>query len=135
MVWEVVSVCVHVRKYPIAVESFEALLLCIPVPAFWVCWALGSRRCAFCPGLAASPALGRLKLPSGLSVIFPVSPSTFLVAALVFLPRVVSYQIRYEGNVSDETQIKFMTDGVLLKEIQKVGSCAACCKKGRVLYS
>ncbi|KAM4707584.1 putative ATP-dependent RNA helicase DHX37 isoform 1-T2 [Discoglossus pictus] len=34
-------------------------------------------------------------------------------------PRVVSYQIRYEGNVSDETKIKFMTDGVLLKEIQK----------------
>uniref|UniRef100_A0A8D2N4C5 RNA helicase n=1 Tax=Zonotrichia albicollis TaxID=44394 RepID=A0A8D2N4C5_ZONAL len=33
--------------------------------------------------------------------------------------RVVSYQIRYEGNVTDETQIKFMTDGVLLKEIQK----------------
>ncbi|XP_074777587.1 putative ATP-dependent RNA helicase DHX37 isoform X2 [Athene noctua] len=33
--------------------------------------------------------------------------------------REVSYQIRYEGNVSDETQIKFMTDGVLLKEIQK----------------
>lgn len=34
--------------------------------------------------------------------------------------RVVSYQIRYEGNVTDETKIKFMTDGVLLKEIQKV---------------
>ncbi|NXK54391.1 DHX37 helicase, partial [Chauna torquata] len=33
--------------------------------------------------------------------------------------RVVSYQIRYEGNVTDKTQIKFMTDGVLLKEIQK----------------
>ncbi|XP_021268162.1 probable ATP-dependent RNA helicase DHX37 isoform X2 [Numida meleagris] len=33
--------------------------------------------------------------------------------------RVVSYQIRYEGNVTDETQIKFMTDGVLLKEVQK----------------
>ncbi|XP_053327841.1 probable ATP-dependent RNA helicase DHX37 [Spea bombifrons] len=33
--------------------------------------------------------------------------------------RVVSYQIRYEGNVSDETKLKFMTDGVLLKEIQK----------------
>ncbi|KAG9487606.1 probable ATP-dependent RNA helicase DHX37 isoform X2 [Eleutherodactylus coqui] len=32
---------------------------------------------------------------------------------------VVSYQIRYEGNVSTETKIKFMTDGVLLKEIQK----------------
>lgn len=34
--------------------------------------------------------------------------------------RVVSYQIRYEGNVTGDTKIKFMTDGVLLKEIQKV---------------
>nr|XP_039328310.1 probable ATP-dependent RNA helicase DHX37 isoform X2 [Saimiri boliviensis boliviensis] len=33
--------------------------------------------------------------------------------------RVVSYQIRYEGNVTEDTRIKFMTDGVLLKEIQK----------------
>ncbi|XP_067933268.1 probable ATP-dependent RNA helicase DHX37 [Watersipora subatra] len=30
----------------------------------------------------------------------------------------VSYQIRYEGNVTPDTCIKFMTDGVLLKEIQ-----------------
>ncbi|XP_022051791.2 probable ATP-dependent RNA helicase DHX37 [Acanthochromis polyacanthus] len=34
-------------------------------------------------------------------------------------PQVVSYQIRYEGNVTSDTKIKFMTDGVLLKEIQK----------------
>ncbi|XP_041347782.1 probable ATP-dependent RNA helicase DHX37 [Gigantopelta aegis] len=33
--------------------------------------------------------------------------------------RVVSYQIRYEGNTTDETKIKFQTDGVLLKEVQK----------------
>ncbi|XP_045432080.1 probable ATP-dependent RNA helicase DHX37 isoform X2 [Pipistrellus kuhlii] len=33
--------------------------------------------------------------------------------------RVVSYQIRYEGNATEETKIKFMTDGVLLREIQK----------------
>uniref|UniRef100_A0A3Q4BCM2 RNA helicase n=1 Tax=Mola mola TaxID=94237 RepID=A0A3Q4BCM2_MOLML len=33
--------------------------------------------------------------------------------------RVVSYQIRYEGNVTSDTKIQFMTDGVLLKEIQK----------------
>ncbi|XP_021370446.1 probable ATP-dependent RNA helicase DHX37 [Mizuhopecten yessoensis] len=31
----------------------------------------------------------------------------------------VSYQIRYEGNVTPKTKIKFMTDGVLLKEVQK----------------
>ncbi|KAG5892504.1 hypothetical protein JTB14_034503 [Gonioctena quinquepunctata] len=30
----------------------------------------------------------------------------------------VSYLIRFEGNVTDDTKIKFMTDGVLLKEVQ-----------------
>ncbi|XP_017883450.1 probable ATP-dependent RNA helicase kurz [Ceratina calcarata] len=30
----------------------------------------------------------------------------------------VSYLIRFEGNVTPETKVKFMTDGVLLKEIQ-----------------
>ncbi|XP_064461234.1 probable ATP-dependent RNA helicase DHX37 [Ornithodoros turicata] len=34
------------------------------------------------------------------------------------LKRAVSYQIRFEGNTSEETKIKFMTDGVLLKEVQ-----------------
>ena len=58
----------------------------------------------------------------------------------VILYRKISYQIRYEGNttgklntsvlpwiqcnlslvVSDDTLIKFMTDGVLLKEVEKV---------------
>ena len=32
----------------------------------------------------------------------------------------VSYLIRFEGNVTADTQIKFMTDGVLLKELQTV---------------
>lgn len=32
----------------------------------------------------------------------------------------VSYLIRFEGNVTPRTQIKFMTDGVLLKELQTV---------------
>jgi len=42
------------------------------------------------------------------------------VCVCVCVFRVVSYQIRYEGNVTEDTKIKFMTDGVLLKEIQKV---------------
>lgn len=33
--------------------------------------------------------------------------------------RVVSYHIRYEGNVTKDTKIKFVTDGVLLREIQE----------------
>ena len=32
---------------------------------------------------------------------------------------IVSYQIRYEGNVTEKTKIKFMTDGVLLREVEK----------------
>lgn len=31
---------------------------------------------------------------------------------------IISYQIRYEGNYSPNTKLKFMTDGVLLKEVQ-----------------
>ncbi|XP_028393261.1 probable ATP-dependent RNA helicase DHX37 [Dendronephthya gigantea] len=31
----------------------------------------------------------------------------------------VSYQIRYEGNTTSETCVKFMTDGVLLREVEK----------------
>ncbi len=30
----------------------------------------------------------------------------------------VAYQIRYDANVSAATRIKFMTDGILQKEIQ-----------------
>uniref|UniRef100_A0A914EEH4 RNA helicase n=1 Tax=Acrobeloides nanus TaxID=290746 RepID=A0A914EEH4_9BILA len=33
-------------------------------------------------------------------------------------PEIVSYQIRFEGNRTDATKILFMTDGVLLKELQ-----------------
>ncbi|MCP9258257.1 putative ATP-dependent RNA helicase rha-2 [Dirofilaria immitis] len=41
------------------------------------------------------------------------------VAQEMNLPNAVSYQIKYEGNRSSETSILFMTDGVLMKEMQK----------------
>jgi ATP-dependent RNA helicase DHX37/DHR1 len=47
-----------------------------------------------------------------------VSMSKRVAEEMNLSTRRVSYQIRYEGNVSDETEIKFMTDGVLLKEIE-----------------
>lgn len=41
------------------------------------------------------------------------------VASEMNLPsRKISYQIRYEGNVTADTAVKFMTDGVLLREVQ-----------------
>lgn len=41
------------------------------------------------------------------------------VAYELNLTNEVAYQIRFAGNVSDQTQIKFMTDGVLLRECQQ----------------
>jgi hypothetical protein len=38
-----------------------------------------------------------------------------------FTPETISYLIRFEGNVTDKTKLKFMTDGVLLKEIDHFG--------------
>lgn len=35
------------------------------------------------------------------------------------LPKQVSHQIRFQGTTSEETKIKFMTDGVLLRECKK----------------
>lgn len=39
---------------------------------------------------------------------------------------IVSYLIRFEGNTGSNTKIKFMTDGVLLKEIQSVSLKVYC---------
>jgi len=41
----------------------------------------------------------------------------------------VSYLIRFEGNATDSTRIKFMTDGVLLKEIQSVSYTKNLCRE------
>jgi len=49
-----------------------------------------------------------------------ISMSKRVAAELQLTEEQVSYQIRFEGTVSDKTQIKFMTDGVLLKELQQV---------------
>ncbi|XP_064612287.1 probable ATP-dependent RNA helicase DHX37 [Liolophura sinensis] len=48
-----------------------------------------------------------------------VSMSHRIATEMNLSAREVSYQIRYEGNVTDDTRIKLMTDGVLLKEVQK----------------
>lgn len=37
----------------------------------------------------------------------------------------VSYLIRFEGNATEKTKIKFMTDGVLMKELRNVSSDAS----------
>lgn len=47
-----------------------------------------------------------------------ISMSKRIAEEMNLTSKEVSYLIRFEGNVTDSTKIKFMTDGVLLKEIQ-----------------
>ncbi|VDO99487.1 unnamed protein product [Soboliphyme baturini] len=51
--------------------------------------------------------------------IAAVSMSARVAEEMNLPSEIVSYQIRYEGNASDKTRVKFMTDGVLLKEVQR----------------
>ena len=46
-----------------------------------------------------------------------MSMASRVAAELSLLPSKVSYQIRYDATVSPSTAIKFMTDGVLLREL------------------
>jgi len=55
---------------------------------------------------------------------------------------IVHHQVRYEANVKRSTRVKFMTDGILLKEIQQVVDSRAspallndCCWCGRTFSS
>ncbi|XP_062506597.1 probable ATP-dependent RNA helicase DHX37 isoform X2 [Corticium candelabrum] len=48
-----------------------------------------------------------------------VSMSKRVAQEMALPTSVVSYQIRYEGNVTEKTAIKFMTDGVLLREVEQ----------------
>lgn len=49
-----------------------------------------------------------------------ISMSKRVAEELNLTEQEVSYQIRFEGNVTEKTKIRFMTDGVLLREIAKV---------------
>ena len=46
-----------------------------------------------------------------------ISMASRVSQELMLTPKQVSYQVRYEGTATEQTVIKFMTDGVLLKEI------------------
>lgn len=73
--------------------------------------------------MSAPPGPTKISIISEVTVHIPYSQKngSNLTYFSLSYSREVSYQIRYEGNVTENTKIKFMTDGVLLKEVQKVG--------------
>ncbi|XP_024130840.1 probable ATP-dependent RNA helicase DHX37 isoform X2 [Oryzias melastigma] len=108
-------------KLPILAEEQVIMEAVKENPCTVICGETGSGKTTQVPqflyeaGYASSGMIG-ITEPRRVAAV----SMSHRVAKEMNLPtRVVSYQIRYEGNVTSDTKIKFMTDGVLLKEIQK----------------
>ncbi|XP_037734669.1 probable ATP-dependent RNA helicase DHX37 isoform X1 [Chelonia mydas] len=109
-------------KLPILAEEQVIMEAINENPVVIICGETGSGKTTQVPqflyeaGYASSDGIIGITEPRRVAA---VSMSHRVAREMNSSHRVVSYQIRYEGNVTDETKIKFMTDGVLLKEIQK----------------
>ncbi|XP_050779442.1 probable ATP-dependent RNA helicase DHX37 [Gopherus flavomarginatus] len=109
-------------KLPILAEEQVIMEAINENPVVIICGETGSGKTTQVPqflyeaGYASSDGIIGITEPRRVAA---VSMSHRVAKEMNVSHRVVSYQIRYEGNVTDETKIKFMTDGVLLKEIQK----------------
>uniref|UniRef100_A0A7N9ANV4 RNA helicase n=1 Tax=Mastacembelus armatus TaxID=205130 RepID=A0A7N9ANV4_9TELE len=109
-------------KLPILAEEQVVMEAVRENPCVVICGETGSGKTTQVPqflyegGYASGNGIIGITEPRRVAA---VSMSHRVAKEMSLSTRVVSYQIRYEGNVTDETKIKFMTDGVLLKEIQK----------------
>ncbi|KAF3695585.1 putative ATP-dependent RNA helicase DHX37 [Channa argus] len=109
-------------KLPVLAEEQVIMEAIRENPCVIICGETGSGKTTQVPqflyeaGYASGSGIIGITEPRRVAA---VSMSHRVAKEMNLSTRVVSYQIRYEGNVSDETKIKFMTDGVLLKEIQK----------------
>ncbi|NXQ26153.1 DHX37 helicase, partial [Alaudala cheleensis] len=109
-------------KLPILAEEQVVMEAINENPIVIICGETGSGKTTQVPqflyeaGYASSGGAIGITEPRRVAA---VSMSHRVAKEMNLSHRAVSYQIRYEGNVTEDTQIKFMTDGVLLKEIQK----------------
>ncbi|XP_053276304.1 probable ATP-dependent RNA helicase DHX37 [Pleuronectes platessa] len=109
-------------KLPVLAEEQVIMEAVKENPCIVICGETGSGKTTQVPqflyeaGYASESGIIGITEPRRVAA---VSMSHRVAKEMNLSTRVVSYQIRYEGNVTDETKIKFMTDGVLLKEIQK----------------
>lgn len=109
-------------KLPVLAEEQVIMEAVKENPCVVICGETGSGKTTQVPqflyeaGYASNGAIIGITEPRRVAA---VSMSHRVAKEMNLSTRVVSYQIRYEGNVTSDTKIKFMTDGVLLKEIQK----------------
>ncbi|XP_033828283.1 probable ATP-dependent RNA helicase DHX37 [Periophthalmus magnuspinnatus] len=109
-------------KLPVMAEEQVIMEAIKENPCVVICGETGSGKTTQVPqflyeaGYASKGSIIGITEPRRVAA---VSMSHRVAKEMNLSTRVVSYQIRYEGNVTNDTKIKFMTDGVLLKEIQK----------------
>ncbi|XP_020499535.2 probable ATP-dependent RNA helicase DHX37 [Labrus bergylta] len=109
-------------KLPVLAEEQVIMEAVREDPCVVICGETGSGKTTQVPqflyeaGYASGSGIIGITEPRRVAA---VSMSHRVAKEMNLSTRVVSYQIRYEGNVTSDTKIKFMTDGVLLKEIQK----------------
>ncbi|XP_072103683.1 probable ATP-dependent RNA helicase DHX37 [Mobula birostris] len=109
-------------KLPILAEEQVVMEAIKHNPVVVVCGETGSGKTTQVPqfvyeaGYASGDGIIGITEPRRVAAI---SMSERVAKEMNLSQRVVSYQIRYEGNTTEDTKIKFMTDGVLLKEVQK----------------
>ncbi|XP_031712206.1 putative ATP-dependent RNA helicase DHX37 [Anarrhichthys ocellatus] len=109
-------------KLPVLAEEQVIMEAVRENPCVVICGETGSGKTTQVPqflyeaGYASGSGIIGITEPRRVAA---VSMSHRVAKEMNLSTRVVSYQIRYEGNVTSATKIKFMTDGVLLKEIQK----------------
>ncbi|XP_069789305.1 probable ATP-dependent RNA helicase DHX37 isoform X2 [Narcine bancroftii] len=109
-------------KLPILPEEQVVMEAIKHNPVIVVCGETGSGKTTQVPqflyeaGYASDDGVIGITEPRRVAAI---SMSQRVAKEMNLSHRVVSYQIRYEGNTTEDTKIKFMTDGVLLKEVQK----------------
>ncbi|KAK7934439.1 hypothetical protein WMY93_005335 [Mugilogobius chulae] len=109
-------------KLPVMAEEQVIMEAIKENPCVVICGETGSGKTTQIPqflyeaGYASKGSIIGITEPRRVAA---VSMSHRVAKEMNLSTRVVSYQIRYEGNVTKDTKIKFMTDGVLLKEIQK----------------
>ena len=110
-------------KLPILAEEHQIMEEIMYNPVVIICGETGSGKTTQVPqflfesGYALNEKMIAITEPRRIAAI---SMSKRIANELNLSSSEVSYQIRFEGNVTDKTMIKFMTDGILLKEIQNV---------------
>ncbi|XP_050408346.1 probable ATP-dependent RNA helicase DHX37 [Patella vulgata] len=110
------------EKLPIFTEEQVVMETINDNPVTIICGETGSGKTTQVPqflyeaGYAHGDGIIGITEPRRVAAI---SMSQRVAMEMNLSPDEISYQIRYEGNTSSKTKIKFMTDGVLLKEVQQ----------------